>query len=192
MKKTLKKGFTLIELLVVITIIGILATGASTVYISAQQKARDSVRQTDVMSIKSSVEQAYGDESAYPAPDDLDDLVTNGYLTEFPTDPKTGQTDDDTQFVYVYGSAKDDGGSGVSGQLYEISANYENTGSQSKELTAADNGDDDTRWEVGNKTSVVDSSCDTDGSSADTNDYGYYAPDDADYSGATTVIIDDL
>jgi prepilin-type N-terminal cleavage/methylation domain-containing protein len=47
-----KLGFTLIELLVVITIIGILATGAVSVYTSQIQKARDSVRLTDVTALK--------------------------------------------------------------------------------------------------------------------------------------------
>ncbi|MGB2110743.1 MAG: type IV pilin protein, partial [Patescibacteria group bacterium] len=37
--QSIKKGFTLIELLVVITIIGILATGATTVFTSQIQKA---------------------------------------------------------------------------------------------------------------------------------------------------------
>ncbi len=49
------KGFTLIELLVVITIIGILATGATAIYSGAQAKARDSVRLNDVASIGSAM-----------------------------------------------------------------------------------------------------------------------------------------
>jgi prepilin-type N-terminal cleavage/methylation domain-containing protein len=47
-----KKGFTLIELLVVITIIGILATGAVTVYTSQIQKARDTTRITSMNALK--------------------------------------------------------------------------------------------------------------------------------------------
>jgi type IV pilus assembly protein PilA len=47
-----KLGFTLIELLVVITIIGILATGAVSVYTSQIQKARDSTRLTDIGAVR--------------------------------------------------------------------------------------------------------------------------------------------
>jgi general secretion pathway protein G len=61
-----KKGFTLIELLVVITIIGILATGAVTVFTSQIQKARDTTRISDLKSLQTAVEQAYQDEAAYP------------------------------------------------------------------------------------------------------------------------------
>ena len=66
-EKFAQKGFTLIELLVVITIIGILATGATAVYTSAQQKARDSIRQNDILALKSAVEQVFGDDAQYPA-----------------------------------------------------------------------------------------------------------------------------
>jgi prepilin-type N-terminal cleavage/methylation domain-containing protein len=53
MKRQITKlAFTLIELLVVITIIGILATGATAVYTSQIQKARDSVRITDIKSLQ--------------------------------------------------------------------------------------------------------------------------------------------
>jgi prepilin-type N-terminal cleavage/methylation domain-containing protein len=47
-----KKAFTLIELLVVITIIGILATGATAVYTSQIQKARDTTRINDIEALK--------------------------------------------------------------------------------------------------------------------------------------------
>lgn len=55
------KGFTLIELLVVITIIGILATGATAVYSGAQQKARDSIRENDVAAMSSAMELSASD-----------------------------------------------------------------------------------------------------------------------------------
>ena len=62
----LAKGFTLIELLVVITIIGILATGATAVYQGAQAKARDSIRQNDATAI-SGAEQLYQADNTYYA-----------------------------------------------------------------------------------------------------------------------------
>lgn len=65
--KNSTRGFTLIELLVVITIIGILATGATSVYTSQIQKARDTTRINDIKALQSGIEQAYQDNSAYPA-----------------------------------------------------------------------------------------------------------------------------
>jgi len=61
-----KLGFTLIELMVVITIIGILATGAVSVYTSQIQKARDSNRVTSIKTLQTAVEQSYSDLSEYP------------------------------------------------------------------------------------------------------------------------------
>ena len=61
------KGFTLIELLVVITIIGILATGASAVYTSAQAKARDAVKKSDLAVIRSALELTATDNGGYPS-----------------------------------------------------------------------------------------------------------------------------
>ena len=171
MKKLLSiKGFTLIELLVVITIIGILATGATTIYTSAQQKARDSIRQTDLLSVKSAVEQSYGDEGAYPRPAQIfAGLVTGGYLASLPKDPKTEQSDGTTQFVYAYGASMDEDNS-VAGQEYELSANYENKGNaDSKEPSTADSGDDDDRWEIGVNMDNVDTSVNSDGTTLGAN-----------------------
>jgi prepilin-type N-terminal cleavage/methylation domain-containing protein len=61
-----KKGFTLIELLVVITIIGILATGAVSVFTSQIQKARDTTRINDTKALQGGIEQFYQDTSVYP------------------------------------------------------------------------------------------------------------------------------
>jgi prepilin-type N-terminal cleavage/methylation domain-containing protein len=180
MKKLSSKGFTLIELLVVITIIGILATGATAVYTSAQQKARDSIRQNDVLAVRSAVEQRFGDQAQYPETTELySEIVTDGkYMQDTPDDPKTGQYDNTTSFLYVYGAAADED-TKVSGQEYEISANFENQGNaSSKEDNDADGGDDSTRWEVGVNMDNVDTATNASGAATGTNDYDGTTGDD--------------
>jgi prepilin-type N-terminal cleavage/methylation domain-containing protein len=66
MKKLNKKGFTLIELLVVITIIGILATGAVSVFTTQLQGARDSTRIGDMKTMETALHQLFSDNSEYP------------------------------------------------------------------------------------------------------------------------------
>jgi prepilin-type N-terminal cleavage/methylation domain-containing protein len=175
MKKLASKGFTLIELLVVITIIGILATGATTVYTTAQQKARDSVRQSDVMAVKSATEQYYSDNTKYPTVADVTStaantgLVGNGYIDQLPDDPKTNENNGVSKFLYVYGVEKDS--NGIQQQLYEISANFESTSAASKET--ADGGDDNNQWEVGVGVAEVLTVTDANGvAAASTNDPG--------------------
>ena len=99
--KNSTRGFTLIELLVVITIIGILATGATTVYTSQIQKARDTTRISDVKALQSGIEQAYQDASVYPASGAAFSGVAI-YTPKFPKDPKTGQSTANTSLDYAY------------------------------------------------------------------------------------------
>lgn len=66
MRKT-SSGFTLIELLVVIAIIGLLSTLAVVALGSARQKARDSLRLSDLKEMQVALELHYTDKSSYPA-----------------------------------------------------------------------------------------------------------------------------
>ncbi|SHI69365.1 type II secretion system protein G [Malonomonas rubra DSM 5091] len=61
-----QKGFTLIELLIVVAIIGILAAIAIPQFASYRQKAFNSAAQSDVKTIKTSLEGFYTDEYYYP------------------------------------------------------------------------------------------------------------------------------
>lgn len=72
-----KRGFTLIELLVVIAIIGILATFIVASFTSAQKKARDAKRKSDLDAIKKALEivKSNCDGSAYYP-------LTNNFPTE--------------------------------------------------------------------------------------------------------------
>ncbi len=55
----MKKGFTLLELLVVIGIISVLVTMAVSSYSTAQKKARDTRRQSDLKTAQQAMEQCY-------------------------------------------------------------------------------------------------------------------------------------
>lgn len=150
--KNLAKGFTLIELLVVITIIGILATGAVTVFTSQIQKARDTTRINDIKALQTSVEQAYQDSSQYP--DETAAAFTGAiapYIELIPQDPKNGQNCNDaggaTTCVYAYATQDD---SGITNGKYELSTAFEAAGSvTSKAGSGSDNGGDDGRFELG-------------------------------------------
>ena len=131
----IKLGFTLIELLVVITIIGILATGAVSVYTSQIQKARDTTRITDMNALKGGLEQAFQDMGMYPGKQEvvaglvcdasaqIDDssiqCVTNlWFLNALPRDPKDWKMGNDSPLFYTYNTAHTNW---VINQAYEIS-----------------------------------------------------------------------
>ena len=61
-----EKGFTLIELLIVVAIIGILAAIAIPQFSSYRQKAFNSAAQSDLKTIRTSLEGFYTDEYYYP------------------------------------------------------------------------------------------------------------------------------
>ncbi len=141
-----KKWFTLIELLVVITIIGILATGAVSVYTSQIQKARDSTRTTDIKAVQAWIEQFYGDNGEYPSGvawwKAFSGVVT---YVQMPSDPKSGQSRAWSAFDYFYNSSDD--ANAIPYQEYEISATYEQA-ANTTEKSAKDGGEDNNRMEL--------------------------------------------
>ena len=128
--QSIKKAFTLIELLVVITIIGILATGATSVYTSQIQKARDSTRITDIKKLQSAVEQVYQDNSEYPHSNTFSgwtagvDTWVSMYLDRIPTDPKNNQPcNGQTVCTYIYWVSSDN--NSITFWEYELSTWFE-------------------------------------------------------------------
>jgi prepilin-type N-terminal cleavage/methylation domain-containing protein len=87
--KTLSFGFTLFELLVSISIIGILTAVVAFSFSSAQKKARDSRRVTDMNAIQKAAELYYA-ASGYSYPAAIPWVAGSGetVMAIYPTDPK--------------------------------------------------------------------------------------------------------
>ena len=80
-------GFTLLEMMVVMTIIVTIVSIAVPFYSSALVRARESVLRSNLLTIRSVIDQyTYDKESP---PQSLEDLVQEGYLREVPIDPIT-------------------------------------------------------------------------------------------------------
>ncbi len=141
-----KLGFTLIELLVVITIIGILATGAVSVYTSQIQKARDSTRITDIGALRWWIEQFYQDKGEYPTGGATGTFSGVVVYVSMPSDPKTTQASGRSIFDYLYNVSADS--NTIINQEYEVSTNFEQSGNIT-EKAAKDWWDDDDRLEQG-------------------------------------------
>lgn len=82
-----RRGFTLIELLVVMAIIGLLVSLAAPRYFNSVDRSKEAVLRSDLATMRDAIDKYHGDRGKYP--DNLDDLVTKGYLRSIPKDPVT-------------------------------------------------------------------------------------------------------
>jgi len=82
------RGFTFVELMVVITIMVIIITMAIPIYNRSIIRAKESVLKNNLFTIRTVIDQYSYDKGK--APQDLQDLVTAGYLQKLPVDPMTG------------------------------------------------------------------------------------------------------
>jgi general secretion pathway protein G len=81
------RGFTLIEMIIVIALISILVSIAIPVYRQHLLHAKEAVLKEDLYSMRNAIDQYVQDKGK--APQDLNDLVTAGYLRLLPKDPFT-------------------------------------------------------------------------------------------------------
>ncbi len=84
-------GFTLLEMMVVMTIIVTIVSIAVPFYSSAIVRARESVLRSNLLTIRSVIDQYTYDKEE--PPQSLEDLVAEGYLREVPIDPITNSRD---------------------------------------------------------------------------------------------------
>jgi len=86
-----RNGFTLIEMMIVMAIIVILISVAIPFYQKAIIRAKESVLHNNLFAMRSAIDEYTYDKQK--APQNLQDLVTNGYLREVPKDPIAGGVD---------------------------------------------------------------------------------------------------
>ena len=82
------RGFTFVELMVVITIMVIIISMAIPIYNRSIIRAKESVLKNNLFTLRTQID-AYSADKA-KAPQNLQDLVTEGYLQKLPVDPMTG------------------------------------------------------------------------------------------------------
>jgi general secretion pathway protein G len=81
-------GFTFVELMVVVSIIVILVSIAIPVYQRSILRAKESVLKNNLFTLRTVIDNYTYDKQK--APQDLQDLVSDGYLRQVPVDPMTG------------------------------------------------------------------------------------------------------
>lgn len=86
-----RRGFTLIELMVVMTVVTILVSIAVPMYQRSITRAKESVLKNNLFSIRTVIDEYTFDKQK--APQNLQDLVSEGYLRQVPVDPMTGSAD---------------------------------------------------------------------------------------------------
>ena len=82
------RGFTFVEMMVVMTIITILMTIAIPIYNRSIIRAKESVLHNNLVTLRTVIDNYTYDKQK--APQNLQDLVTEGYLTKIPMDPMVG------------------------------------------------------------------------------------------------------
>ncbi|HEY9101012.1 prepilin-type N-terminal cleavage/methylation domain-containing protein [Chitinimonas sp.] len=85
------KGFTLIELLVVLAIVSVLLTLAVPRYFHSLDKAKETVLEENLQTVRSAIDKFFADTGRYPA--SLDELVDKRYLRSLPLDPVLERND---------------------------------------------------------------------------------------------------
>ena len=85
--RTGRRGFTLIEIMIVMVIVTILVSIAVPLYQKSIMRAKESVLRNNLFTMRTVIDEYTFDKQK--APQDLEDLVREGYLRQVPVDPMT-------------------------------------------------------------------------------------------------------
>ena len=112
-----RRAFTLIEIMVVVAIIVTILSIAVPFYTTAMVRAKESVLQSNLFTMRSVIDQYTYDKEE--PPQSLDELVSEGYLREIPIDPFTESRD-------TWQKINEAGPTGESG-LYDVRSGSDRT-----------------------------------------------------------------
>ena len=84
-------GFTLIELMIVMAIIAVLMSVAIPIYNRSIIRSKESVLKNNLYTMRTVIDEYTYDKQK--APQNLSDLVSEGYLRQVPVDPMTNSAD---------------------------------------------------------------------------------------------------
>jgi general secretion pathway protein G len=82
------QGFSLLEMMMVVTLILIIASISTPIYMTAMVRAREAVLRDHLYTLRALIDRFTLDNGRAPAR--LEELVEKGYLGRLPTDPFTG------------------------------------------------------------------------------------------------------
>ena len=86
-----QRGFTLIELMIVISMVLVMLSFAIPAYKQSILKARETVLRDDLFTLRRTIDEFTYDKKR--APQSLDELVQERYLSKIPVDPFTSKPD---------------------------------------------------------------------------------------------------
>ena len=113
------------------------------IYSSQLDKARDSVRITNIMNLRSAIEQSYQDNGEYPVQENFTEQLSP-YIVSIPKDPSGNIEINTCKFGYIYEVWADD--NGIENQIYKLSTCLES--GSNKDKAQNDRGNDELRYEV--------------------------------------------
>jgi len=83
-----RAGYTIIELIIVMAIVSILLSVAIPFYVKSIQRTKETLLKQNLFTLRTVIDEYTFDKKA--APQQLEDLVREGYLRAVPIDPITG------------------------------------------------------------------------------------------------------